>query len=757
MSKWFHWIKTYRTAAMAGLAVFSLLCLWGLFHIKFKESIAVMIPASVQERVGLFQSSPFNSKTFVVVTDKDPALALEGARRLREYLAQKKFISLPPVQGAQFGLSLAKALPYRFTEKDAQEALKFITPQVISAQMRDNFQNLMSFQGSFLKEMILLDPLGLSKLMGEKLKAFDVTSSMEYADGFLISKDHTAVIGIYEAAFNPADISASTRFKQAFQQARQENVIPHSSRAFYLGAARYTQENSFIVRHDLKVISVLALVGLGALFMVFFRRKRALWIFALPFFVLAPSALVTYLVFGEISGITLGFGSVVAGLAVDYSIYMYCALCGSSKAVLKTARKLLPHLLYSYATSVACFAALLFSSIELFKQIAVFSIAGLTFALLLAVFVFPAFWKKLPPAPIVTLKKVPPLSRTAAAVILCILLWGGMAGALRLQISGNLDSLNSVSDAFTQDKALFDKAFSQQTAASGLLFVFGDNQDLALKNNEKVSRHLGRDLAVSLVYPSEYAKDENLVRWRKFWAQNGEKTRELVRQNALHWGLKPGAFKPFEYLTSLVQDPDSFDFSAFYNPFTQISGGYAVVNMVPDSPAFNQLDVPGVKTVFVSAEAIRQDLIAGVRTEAVKILLVTLFLVGGLILYFFKNLRDTLLTFIPVAGAFSFTFLVFWLAGIQVNLFILAFLPLLTGLGVDYGLFQVIKHRAGHNSVLYPQNALVAASLSTFIGFGVLALAEHNVLFIIGLSACLGIAGAALSALFLLPPLLEAE
>ena len=110
-----------------------------------------------------------------------------------------------------------------------------------------------------------------------------------------------------------------------------------------------------------------------------------------------------------------------------------------------------------------------------------------------------------------------------------------------------------------------------------------------------------------------------------------------------------------------------------------------------------------------------------------------------------------------MAGAFSFTFLVFWLAGIQVNLFILAFLPLLTGLGVDYGLFQVIKHRAGHNSVLYPQNALVAASLSTFIGFGVLALAEHNVLFIIGLSACLGIAGAALSALFLLPPLLEAE
>ena len=124
--------------------------------------------------------------------------------------------------------------------------------------------------------------------------------------------------------------------------------------------------------------------------------------------------------------------------------------------------------------------------------------------------------------------------------------------------------------------------------------------------------------------------------------------------------------------------------------------------------------------------------------------------------YFFKNKRDTLLTFVPVAGAFSFTFLVFWISGVKVNLFVLAFLPLLTGLGVDYGLFQVIKHRGGQNS-LYPQTALVAAALSTWVGFGVLALAQHPVLFIMGLSACLGIAGAGLSALFLLPPLLEEE
>lgn len=756
MSKWFHWIKTYRSAAMAGLGIFALLCLWGLFNIKFTESISVMIPSSVRERVALFQASPLNGKTFVVVKDPSPVAALESARRLREFLVKEKFISVPPMQGSRFALSLPKALPYRFSARDAQEASKFINPQVISVQMRDNFQNLMSFQGSFLKDLITLDPLALSKLMGDKLKAFDVTSSMTYNDGFLISKDATAVIGVYDADFDPANIAASARFKQAFERAEKEGILSSTSRAFYLGAARYTDENSSVIRHDLKIITVLALLGLAALFAVFFRRKRALWIFALPFFVLAPSALVTYVVFGGISGITLGFGSVVAGLAVDYSIYMYFALCGGTKPVLKTARKLLPHLFYSYATSVACFAALLFSSISLFKQIAVFSIAGLTFALLLAVFVFPVFWKHLPPAPAFTFWKVPQLSKTAAAIILCLLLWGGMAGALMLQISGDLEALNSVSVSFVKDKQVFDEAFAQQSAGTGLLFVFGTSEDNALENNEAVARQTGIPLAVSQVFPSQKAQVENLNRWRKFWAKNGEKTRELVRQNALYWGLKPGAFKPFEYLTSLVQDPDEFDFSPFYNPFTQIDGQYAVVNMVPDSPVFSQLQLPGIKTVFVSAEALRKDLTSGVRTEAVKILLATLLMTGGFIFWFFRNKRDTLLTFVPVAGAFSFTFLVFWLAGVKVNLFILAFLPLLMGLGVDYGLFEVIKHRAG-KSTLYPQAALTAAALSTFIGFGVLALADHAVLFIMGLSACLGIAGAALSALFLLPPLLEDE
>ena len=121
-----------------------------------------------------------------------------------------------------------------------------------------------------------------------------------------------------------------------------------------------------------------------------------------------------------------------------------------------------------------------------------------------------------------------------------------------------------------------------------------------------------------------------------------------------------------------------------------------------------------------------------------------------------KNLRETLFCFIPVILAGCFTFGCFWAFGVKVNLFVLVFLPLLTGLGIDYGIFQVMKFRSGGRAhAVYPPAALWTAGLSTLAGFGVLALAKHGVLFIMGLSSFLGICGAMLAAQFILPAFLE--
>ena len=81
------------------------------------------------------------------------------------------------------------------------------------------------------------------------------------------------------------------------------------------------------------------------------------------------------------------------------------------------------------------------------------------------------------------------------------------------------------------------------------------------------------------------------------------------------------------------------------------------------------------------------------------------------------------------------------------------------GLGIDYGIFQIMKERSAGGAFqnAYPPAALAAAALSTLAGFGVLALAKHGVLFIMGLSSFLGVGGALLAAYFILPVFLERQ
>ncbi|MGN1057942.1 MAG: hypothetical protein ACI4Q7_01120, partial [Candidatus Avelusimicrobium sp.] len=474
------------------------------------------------------------------------------------------------------------------------------------------------------------------------------------------------------------------------------------------------------------------------------------------FVILPPAALVTYAVFGEISGITLGFGSVVAGLSADYSIYLFFALQKGQRSAQETVRLLKKHLLCNFMTSALCFAALFCSSIELFKQIAVFSVTGLTCALFLALYVFPPFWTNKDEAVSVPVFPVSPLPKKWAVGAACAALVFGTWGVTHTNFSGDIEDLNSTSAAFKTQKAVFDEAFSQAANDNALVFVKGSSLDNALENNEHASAFFPAPLAAGGVIPSAKQRAENAERWKAFWTANRTQyARLLIEEESAKLGLNPSAFAPFwQQLKNPA--PDAFDFTQIYNPAVQLSNGaFAVVNVVPNTAEY-EASAKRAGAVFVSGAGLKKELLSGVRGEAVKIVFLSLALNLLAVFLVLKNLRETLLCFIPVVLAGGFTFGCFWAFGVKVNLFVLVFLPLLTGLGIDYGIFQVMKFRsAGEERVIYPPAALWTAALSTLAGFGVLAFARHGVLFIMGLSSFLGICGAILAAQFVLPALLE--
>lgn len=741
---------------LIGLFAISFLCLAGVFGLSIEENMLALVPRSIKQQVELFEHSPLSQKLIVIVTYPSAIQTAQISQDVQDKLTQAGFIKRLKQPTQNVVQDMLAALPARFSAQVQQIAEQKLSASSIAAQLADYYEKLFSFQSVFVSELMAQDPFYLTEILFDKWAAIGNKGPNTYENGLLTNQEGTVQAGLYDTKDTVSDLRAANRLQQFFTE--YQLSLPNGARAFFMGGLRYTLENATLIKRDLGMITLAGLTCLSGIFLWFFRTRRALLIYVLPLLVLPPAALATQLVFGHISGITLGFGSVVAGLSVDYAIYVYFALQQTRKSTTNALAQIRKHLGCNFLTSTLCFVALFFSSVEVFKQIAVFALIALSLALGISLHVFPLYFSKpiSPKGKTVSLTVKPFSLRTACWVSILLLVFG-IWGMTHVSFSQGLDSLNSTSADFKKDKQVADELFSSDHNA--LLFALGSTKDEALANNEKLSDLLPHPLPVSELFVSHQTQLQNEERWQKFWnASRRNYARLLLQEEAQKKGFKSNSFLPFwQWLSQTTTKIPNVDFSNWYNPVLMLSKDlYAVVNIVPNDPLYAKV-ADGNQTVFVSTSQLQENLVRGVKKEALWVVCLALLFNWIAVWMVFKNFKETLLCFVPVVLGGCILFGCLAILGVHVNLFGLIFLPLLVGLGIDYAIFQLMKshlQKASAN-LLYPTQALLAAGLSTLAGFGVLVLAKHTVLFMMGLCALLGIGGAIWAALWILPAFKE--
>jgi MFS family permease len=133
-----------------------------------------------------------------------------------------------------------------------------------------------------------------------------------------------------------------------------------------------TWQNETQVKTDIGIVSKIgwAILFLFVLFFVLSRKWRLLYLFPLLFCSMLFSALITYLIFGKIHGLTLSFGPSIVGLAMDYGLHGMFAKKDDKGGIWRAN-------LFGLLTTLSIFVVLLFSTLPLLNQLAVFSITGL--------------------------------------------------------------------------------------------------------------------------------------------------------------------------------------------------------------------------------------------------------------------------------------------------------------------------------------------------------------------------------------------
>jgi predicted exporter len=563
------------------------------------------------------------------------------------------------------------------------------------------------------------------------------------------------------------DFGSSREMLNYLYKVLGENTLP-GIRYRVICGHRYTVANAGTIQTDLWRVLLISITGLLLLFAIFLRTWRALFVFLIPLGALLIGTSAAGYFFPKVSAITIGFGAVLLGISADFGLHVFYGFQEEHKNARRILAGLAGPLSFCALTTIGVFAVLLFSALPGQRQLAVFSIAGILAALLLALFVMPHL---MPARPVVALAKLSlPRTKTFWWLLWLLVILIGIIPAARVKFDGNLRSIGMIPKDILQDELIIKDTWGGVREQAFVLCA-ADNPEEALQKNDLLFQRISKEmpdvkfLSLAPLIPSQQTQQENLSRWNAFWHDSGQKAAlraELERQGP-QYDFNALAFEPF--LQWLDRPRSSFTPAEFerecndklISPFvTELKNGQsAVLTFVPDDDLVTaslgkmDLDIRIVSNRQFSEQLNRETVKDFVRFFVGAIVLVIVLL---LVLFaLFRDIKKLMLAFLPVLSGIIIMLAIMTLCGIRFNIFNMVATILVIGLAVDYGIFIVSTCEKTTDYAVC--NAVLVSGLTTFVGFGSLMAARHPAMNSIGVTVAAGIIPSLLCALVVLPSL----
>jgi predicted exporter len=760
-------------ATLALLLISTALCA----GLHMTSNIATMLPdrdSAVRNDFNLLQQAPFARKLVITVRGApgtDSATLTAAADRLAKALDPHLFSrvtsGLDPHLTQRLLPWLLANLPNLASAGDLANLRKALAGTGVHARLKQDYEKLLGPEGWALKNVIRSDPLDLRRIALAKMRFVNLVPKVRLEGSHLVSADGRSVLLLAETPVAVTDVAGAQALEKNFAKAEKKS-LPEGVTASFLGAQRYTLANARAIKHDLKWILTVSSLALLLIFTVLLRSLRAIWVFLIPVLVLPIAGVAVLSVYGSVSAITVGFGAVLMGIAIDFGLHVYYALRSGGAPPDRIVGEVARPVVFGALTTIGAFAVLLFSNLPGQRQLAIFSIAGLIAALALALLVLPHLLSSAGGSSSAPSASRPAFSRWARWAILggwiVFCAWSAWQ-ATHLKVDGDLRRMSLVPQSLAHAEQQVKETwggFRQQamiwTAASG--------EQRALEDEAAVFARLKKSGAplVSLapLAPPEAVQRANRQRWRAFWTgTEGRGILARLRREASTFGFSSEAFGPF--FESLGKAPAPITLSSLANvglgdlvKTLEVRRGKRIrlLTLTSDTPRvarlFSKGAPPGAR--LVSQGRFRNEISSAVGGDFKNFLFGAILINGLLLLLLYRRPLKIAVAALPVATGLLGMFGIMGATGTPFNLFNVIAATLVIGIGVDYGIFMVCRVFEGHERGV--GQAVLASGLTTLAGFGALVFARHPALHSIGLSVLLGIGVAILAALLVIPALI---
>ena len=380
-------------ALLAAIAV----CGWIVARAPIATDIAAFLPgpATPEQRLLAEQLKDGIAARLVLigVAVPDEAHTLEAARvaqaLTRRLRADPHFAFVADGEAKDFERDRVLLFDARYLLSPQVDAREF-TADGLRAALQRLERRLTSALAPLVRPMATADPTGEMIALVERLAQRPPPRTLH---GVWFTSDSRTAIVLAQTRTPGFNVDAQEEAQRALQAAfvaSRDEVAPGAEVALqFAGPGVFAVESRTRIERDARRLSILATILVAGLLLVVLRSPRFLVLAAVPVGTGALAGLaVIALVFGEIHGITLGFGLTLIGEAVDYAIYVHLQRAAPGDPAGNT--RLWRALLLAVLSSAAGFLAMILSGFRGLAQLGVFSLVGIVVSGAVARFYLPA-------------------------------------------------------------------------------------------------------------------------------------------------------------------------------------------------------------------------------------------------------------------------------------------------------------------------------------------------------------------------------
>ncbi len=680
--------------------------------------------------------------------------------------------------------TLYSNLPLFLDEKDYLRIDTLIQPQEVKRILENNYKTLLSPLGLVTKSLIQKDPLNLSLIALDKFTSFQLKGNFELYNNFIITKDHRHILVFATLAF-PDKIPVNDRLFSGIDK----SIETLNSGKFnkinveYFSSALVVAGNAKRIKKDIIHTLSIALFVLIIFISIFFRRKRAFLVILLPVVLGGLVSIAAISVFkSEISAISLGIGSIILGISVDYALHIFSHY-RKNLSVEKVIKELTTPILISSITTASAFLSLYLIHSKALNDLGLFAAISVFSSAIFSLVVLPHLIGKTENREekqhfSFGLDKVAALNLSGNKLVvygILIVTLIFIFTSRGVYFEPDMMKSNYMSNKLRRTEKRLNNisGVSQKTL---YLVSTGPNLDSALSRNEQLlqtidnlnrSGAIKNETIISRIIPSKDEQKKAIIRWQKFWASRADKLKETMVAEGKKFHFKSDAFSEFYSLLNKEFQLVDFDaapvindmfLSNFYVKSDTLS---AVVNILDvDVSRMNEIyDAFNKQTDIwlITRQGVTEELVSVLSTNFRKLVPFSFAIVFLILLLSFGRIELSLLAIIPIAVSWLWTVGIMGILGISFNIFNIIVLTFIFGLGIDYSIFiikgLVQEFKYGKSTLDSYKVSVLLSVITTLLGIGALIFAKHPALKSIAAISIIGI----LSVLFItftLPPII---